>query len=81
MEDWIGKGEWIQAAEPKRDAVIVELIDGNFILHVECKNQANKALLMNTAGAIFREMHPPPINWWRVRDLPAPSPTSEGSAE
>lgn len=60
MEDWIGKGEWIQAAEPQRDAVIVELIDGGYLIHVECKNPENKEALQFAGQAILRyvQLHP-----------------------
>jgi hypothetical protein len=60
MEDWVGTGEWIQAAEPTRDAVIVELIDGGYLIHVECKNPENHEALQFSAQAILRyvQLHP-----------------------
>ena len=42
--------------KPRRDAVMVELINDAVIVHVECINEENKVKLVEMARQILRDM-------------------------
>jgi hypothetical protein len=50
----------VEKIAPMRDAVIVELIDGGYLIHVECKNPENQEALQFAGQAILRyvQLHP-----------------------
>jgi hypothetical protein len=50
MDEIIG----IEKIVPKRDAVIVEIVDGRFVTSIECKNPENEERLKTMAYCIVR---------------------------
>ena len=46
----------VKIIEPRHDAVVVSLIDGEWFVSVECLNKDNKEILLNAAANLLRGM-------------------------
>ena len=40
--------------DPKKDAIIVQLVNGGYVIYIECLNKKNEEYLINTAREIKR---------------------------